>query len=171
MVGSGCRGVMGDGTPGRMGCTTPANGSIFGTVGTNGVEWLVPRGQCLLSMVKQAKAEAEHAKAEAEHAKPLDAQEVSAGQPVAFAPAASASAASGALSASVSRRWRSLAPAASGGQQGNDNNSLTVAASGAPSAAAAGAPSDVAATPGALMRVYGDGGDREDLSDFRQLAD
>ena len=114
---------------------------------------------------------AEHAKAEAEHAKPLDAQEVSAGRPVAFfAPAASASAASGALSAPVSRRWRSLAPSASGGQQGNDNNSLTAAASCAPSAAASGAPSDVAATHGALMRVYGDGGDREDLSDF-QLAD
>ena len=33
------------------------------------------------------------------------------------------------------------------------------------------APSDVAATLGALMRVYGDGDDREDLSDFWQLAD
>ena len=114
---SGCVGRMGDGTPGRMGCTTLANGNIFGTVGTNGVERSVPRGQCLLSMVKQAKAEADHAKAEAEHAKPLDAQEVSAGQPVAVAPTASASAASGARSALVSRRrWRSLAPADPGGR-------------------------------------------------------
>ena len=124
-----------------------------------------------------AKAEAEHAKDEAsdesqplDTQKPLDTQEVSAGQPVAFSPAASASAASAALSAPVSRRWRSLAPPASGGQQGDDN-SLTVAASCAPSAAASGAPFDVAITPGALMRVYGDGDDREDLSDFWQLAD
>ena len=77
-----------------------------------------------------AKAEAEHAKDEASgesqplHTqKPLDTQEVSAGQPVAFSPAASASAASGALSALASR----------GREQKNDS-SLTAAASGAPSA-------------------------------------
>ena len=75
-------------------------------------------------------------------------------------PAGSASAASAAVCALVVSR----------GQQGNDN-SLTAAASCAPSAAASGAPSDVAATPGALMRDYGDGDDREDLSDFWQLAD
>ena len=74
---------------------------------------------------------------------------------------ASASAASGALSASVSLASFLRV----------DDNSLTAAAPCEPSAAASGAPSDVAATPGALMRVYGDGGDREDLSDFRQLAD
>ena len=137
-----------------------------------------------------AKAEAEHAKAaerpvpdvlvedEAsdksqplDTQKPLDTQEVSAGQQVAFAPATFSSAASGALSAPVSRRWRSLAPAASGGGQQGNGNSLTAAASCAPSAAASGAPSDVAATLGALMRDYGDGDDREDLSDFWQLAD
>jgi len=42
-------------------------------------------------------------------------------------------------------------------------------ASCVPSAAASGAPSDLAAR--ALMRVHGDGDDREDLSDFWELED
>ena len=68
------------------------------------------------------------------------------------ASAASASAASGALSAPVSRD-----------QQQKNDSSLTAAASGAPSASSSGAPS--------FVRDFSDGDDREDLSDFWQLAD
>ena len=80
-------------------------------------------------------------------------------------PAGSASAASGAVCALVVSR----------GQQGNDNNSLTVAApSCVPSTAASGALCDVAATTSEswLTRVFspGDDFDRKDLSDFWRIG-
>ena len=88
----------------------------------------------------------------------------------AFAPAASASAASGALSAPGP--WKSYAinhsqewfyPPFLGERGGedteeHDDSSLTATASGAPSASAEPAPS--------FLRDFNDGDDREDMSDF-----